>query len=67
MTQQRSVTVMDGATAPLRQGTARRLLGGNDGRRDCSSTARDSAQRECGGDRPREQRRWAAMDGVMVN
>jgi hypothetical protein len=60
MTQQLSLTVMDGATAPLRQGTARRLLVGN-GRRGCSSTARDSASaaaidRENNGD----GRRWTA-------
>jgi hypothetical protein len=42
MTQQRYLTVMDGVTAPLRQGTARPLLDGN-GRRDCSSMARGSA------------------------
>ena len=67
MTQQRSLTVMDGAKASLRQGTARRLLDGNR-RRDGSSTARDSASaaaidREHNGD----GRRWTAMDGVMVN
>ena len=60
MTQQWSLTVMDGATAPLWQGTARRLLDGN-GRRDCSSTARDSASaavidRENNGD----GQRWTA-------
>ena len=60
MTQQRSLTVMDGATAPLRQGTARWILEGNR-RRDGSSTARDSASaavidREHNGD----GRRWTA-------
>ena len=60
MTQQRSLTVMDGATAPLRQGTARRILDGIR-RRDGSSTARDSASavaidREHNGD----GRRWTA-------
>jgi hypothetical protein len=54
------LTVMDGATAPLRQGTARRLLNGN-GRCDGSSAARDSASaaaidREHNGD----GRRWTA-------
>ena len=74
MTQQRSLTVMAGATAPLRQGTARRLLDGN-GRRDGSSTARDGARRlldgegrrERGDDGPRAHRRWAAMDGAVAN
>ncbi len=60
MTQQQCLTVMDGVTAPLRQGTALPLLDGN-GRRDCSSTARGSASaaaidRENNGD----GRRWTA-------
>ena len=53
MTQQRSLTVMDGATAPLRQGTARRLLDGK-------------GQSERGGNGLRAQRRWAAMDSAML-
>jgi hypothetical protein len=61
--QQRSLTVMDGATAPLRQGTAQRLLDGH-GRRDGSSTARDSASAAA---IDREHNGWAVMDGVMVN
>jgi len=69
-----SSTAMDGATAPRRRGTARRLLDG-EGRRDGSLMARDGAQQllngkgrhERGGDRPRAQRRWAAMDGAMAN
>ncbi len=63
MTQQWSLTVMDGVTAPLRQGTARRLLDSN-GRRDSSSTARDSASAAA---IDREHNGWAEMDGVMVN
>ena len=61
--QQWSLTVMDGATAPLRQGTAQRLLGGK-GRCDGSSTARDIASAAA---IDREHNRWAVMDGVMVN
>ena len=63
MTQQRSLTVMDGVTAPLRQGTARQLLDGN-GRRDSSSTARDSASAAA---IEREHNGWAEMDGIIVN
>ena len=69
-----SSMVRDGATAPRRRGTARRLLDGN-GRRDGSSMARDGArqllhgegQRERGGDGPRAQRQWAAMGSAMAN
>ena len=63
MTQQWSLTVMDGATAPLWQGAARQLLDGN-GRRDGSSTARDSASAVV---IDREHNRWVAMDGMMTN
>jgi len=63
MMQQQSLTVMDGATAPLRQRTARRILDGN-GRCDSSSTARDSASAAA---IDQEHNGWAAMDGVMVN
>ncbi len=66
--------VMDGATAPQRRGTACRLLDFN-GRGDGSLAVRDGARwlldgegrRERGGDGPRAQRRWAAMDSAMAN
>ena len=45
---------MDGAAAPGRQDTAQWLLDGE-------------GRRERGGDGPRAQRRWAAMDGAMAN
>ena len=63
MTQQRSLAVMDGVTAHLWQGMARRLLDGNR-RRDGSSTARDSASVAA---IDREHNGWAARDSVMVN
>jgi len=63
-----SSTAMDGVTTPWRRGTARRLLDG-EGRRDGSSMASldGKGRRERGGDGLRAQRRWAAMDSVMVN
>ena len=68
-----SSTAMDGATAPQRRGMARRLLDG-EGWRDGYSAARDGAQQlldgkgrcERGGNGPRAQRRWAAMDSGMA-
>ncbi len=70
----RCLTAMDGAMASRRQGTAQRLLDG-EGRRDGSSTAKDGARRlldgkgrrKHGGDGPRAQWRWAAMDSAMAN
>ena len=45
---------MDDATAPRRRGTARWLINGE-------------GRRERGGDGPRAQWRWVAMEGAMVN
>jgi len=63
------------ATAPRRRGTARRLLDG-EGWRDGSSTVMAmngvtaSCRQwtaQCGGDGPRAQQGWAAMDGAIAN
>ena len=67
-------TARDGAMAPRWRGTARWLLDG-EGWRDGSLTTRDGTRRllngkgrrECGGDGPRAQRQWVAMDSKMAN